>query len=201
MMNMRKIQSRSAMLVAAAAAALIAVTAALGAAVAFSAGPPPPPAVSAVGTHAILTPADQHALSRFTTARLTGAEVIASTDLRAFYRIDNAGGPPCFATGGTGPIAQHFDIIACPSSFPSADHPLLDFTVMHNGAVWRSEGIAADGVAQVGLQTPTGVEDIVNVRSNTYEITTLPSGAVTAVVALDSAGQVIGSIPIDAPGN
>jgi hypothetical protein len=85
------------------------------------------------------------------------------------YRIENSAGPACYAVGDAHPVAAgrqqpaaRLGQILCVPDFPSASRPILDFTVIHGGSsaagdrVWRSEGIAADGVRSIAFQTPDG---------------------------------------------
>jgi len=74
----------------------------------------------------------------------------------------------------------------------------MDFTVMHgSGAVWRSEGIAADGIADVALRTTAGdLIDVTPVANNVYSLSGLPSGRVDALVARDAGGRVLWSEPL-----
>jgi hypothetical protein len=119
-------------------------------------------------------------------------------------RIANADGSACYGVGPAAPTDYRLGQIQCAADFPSAARPLLDFTVVHGGTanlsadrVWRSEGIAADGVADVAFQTASG--EIVNVApvvGNVYSISALPTRHVSTLVARDSQRSVLASIPI-----
>lgn len=104
-----------------------------------------------------------------------------------------------------------FAAVSCAEGFPSQDYPVLDFTVIHGrfeGAgkvaemsVWRSEGVAADGIAEVGFGNSAGeVVGTTPVGNNVYRHATVPTGQFIALVALDAAGNVVSSKPL-APQN
>lgn len=116
----------------------------------------------------------------------------------AFYRID----AECFATGPASPKTQSFGEIICTTQFPSAVHPILDFTVFDSpGAsderptrltVSSSAGFAADGVARVAFVDEAG--DIVAetaVIDNTYSFDPPPSGENLRIAAFSATGERI----------
>jgi hypothetical protein len=117
---------------------------------------------------------------------------------RAFYRID----AECFATGPASPKVETFSQISCTTAFPSAVHPVLDFTIFHSpGAsderptkliVSRSAGVAADGVAKVALVDEAG--DVVAetaVVDNTYIFDPSPPGENLRIAAFSETGERI----------
>ena len=118
---------------------------------------------------------------------------------RAFYRID----AECFATGPAVPTTQSFTQIGCVPQFPSAVHPILDFTVFHNpGAsgerrptrliVYRSAGFAADGVARIAFVDEAGeVVAETPVVGNTYSFAPPPPGEDLRMVAFSATGERI----------
>jgi hypothetical protein len=73
----------------------------------------------------------------------------------------------------------------------SPEWPPTDLTI------GRSEGFAADGVASVGFMTTQGaIVGKTLVRGNTYHHSSVPSGRLAALVALDSADEVVYSVPL-----
>jgi hypothetical protein len=116
----------------------------------------------------------------------------------AFYRID----AECFATGPASPKAQTFSQISCTTQFPSAVHPILDFTVFHGPGtsderpttliVSISAGFAANGVARVAFVDEAG--DVVAetaVIDNTYIFDPAPPGENLRIAAFSATGERI----------
>ena len=121
--------------------------------------------------------------------------LLAVRGARALYRLDRSGAAPCY---GVGPAADvgNVDAVTCTrSAFPTAVHPVLDFSVYEGTrrdtrdlALFRVEGIAADGVAAVEFLRPTGeVALSVPVSENVYATTSVPRGPVKGMAALDNA--------------
>ena len=130
-------------------------------------------------------------------AKVRTAELLAVRGARAVYRLDRAGAAPCY---GVGPAADvgNVDAVTCTrTAFPTAVHPVLDFSVYEGTrrdtrelALFRVEGIAADGVAAVEFLRPTGeVALSVPVTQNVYATSSVPRGAVKGMVAVDKAGK------------
>ncbi|HXF97412.1 MAG TPA: hypothetical protein VNJ46_02235 [Gaiellaceae bacterium] len=126
--------------------------------------------------------------------------LLAASEGRAIYRI----GSDCYGVGELPPTDQRFGSVHCGVEFPSSSHPIVDFTVVHGRFddagkvaemnVWRSEGVAADGVAAVAFRTAAG--EIVGraaVTDNVYRHSTIPEGELVAVVALDASGNILAS--------
>lgn len=119
-----------------------------------------------------------------------------------FYRLTNtAGSANCFAVGPLS-LMHNFTLgqIRCDPSFPSSNMPILDFTNWYQASassaavITRSIGITADGVASVAFEEPDGtLIDTTPVSNDLFEFTKLPTVPVTAIVALDGSGSVIGS--------
>lgn len=146
-------------------------------------------------------PRDELVLQRFAEAGrgIGRIQMMARRGGRAFYRTD----AECFATGPARPTTQSFSQIGCPTKFPSPASPILDFTVFHSpGAgpegrptsltVYRSEGIAADGVAKVAFVDGAG--DVVAetpVVDNTYIFDVPPSGENLRIAAFSTTGERI----------
>lgn len=151
-----------------------------------------------------LTDSDKQQLARLGQT-VTDVAALGTRGGRAYYRIKNTSGPDCYAVG---PAAMNTDYrlgqIECAPDFPSAARPILDFTVVMGGLrpdqpahVFRSEGIAADGVADVGVLTPDGqLVDVHPVVNNIYSIVTPTSRDVSELVARDANGTVIYKLQI-----
>jgi len=129
----------------------------------------------------------------------TAIRQIAERDGRAYFVIDKQDGSHCYASGDVA-AADLFGGIICPRSpgFPSPEQPILDMSVFHGRplnagmpTLWRLEGFAADGVANVGLVTADGtLTALTPVIDNVYiaEGSALPDEPVKEIVALDSNG-------------
>jgi hypothetical protein len=132
-----------------------------------------------------------------------GVELMATRGDRAYYRIV-ATGRTCYGAGPAGPDYR-LGQIGCTSGFPSQSVPILDFSVIHgnmnpdNGTIYsswiyRSEGIAADGVAKVAITDPTGkVIAETPVLDNIYSFGSPPAGKVGALLAFGRTGKLIRS--------
>jgi hypothetical protein len=135
---------------------------------------------------------------------LTSVSLLATRVGRSYYRIENSSGQACYAAGPVVHTSYVLGQIQCAADFPSATRPLLDFTVVHGGTanpsadrVWRSEGIAADGVADVAFLTPSGhLVGVSPVVHNVYSLQSLPAGKVSALVARDAQRSVLQTISI-----
>jgi hypothetical protein len=150
--------------------------------------------------------ADQRALERVgQTGRALGVvSLISDRGGRHYFRVANASGPDCYAVGPAQPVAYRLGQIICAAAFPSAAQPLLDVTVVrqtsHDPAsarVNRSEGFAADGVADVALETDGGaLVSVTPVVNNVYHVSVLPKEHVSRLVARDGAGKIVWSVPL-----
>jgi hypothetical protein len=120
-------------------------------------------------------------------------QLLAVRDGRAFYEVDSARGR-CFAVGSSEAIGDPGGEI-CPAGapFPSADRPVLDFSVYEarSGAdrdqvtIFRIEGFAADGVTAVGvLNRAQRISLRVPVLDNVYVVDPVPPGLTGRVVPL-----------------
>jgi hypothetical protein len=129
--------------------------------------------------------------------------LLAANDGRGLYRI----GSDCYGAGPLGSSANRFGSVSCDVDFPSADHPILNFTVIHGRfddagnvlemKVWRSEGVASDGVEAVAFRTAEGaIVGNAPVTDNVYRHSAIPDGELVALVALDGSGNVIHSKPL-----
>jgi hypothetical protein len=134
---------------------------------------------------------------------VTSVAFLLTRNGRSFYRAQNEPGNACYAVGPATPATSTLGIwslgqIDCKPDFPSATDPVLDFTVLHgSGTVWRSEGVAADGVVDVALQMSDGsLASVTPVVDNVYSLPDIPSASVDALVARDAAGNVVWSEPL-----
>jgi hypothetical protein len=168
-------------------------------------------AVTNAGTFdvtSILTPADQASIERVSTghegqpapASLTGLVLrLRSSGGRAFYRLQNAKGPDCFASGPSVGVGYLLGIVLCAPDFPSLGLPVMDMTYLsdhRDGSVYviRSQGIAADGIASMSLEDLEGnVVAETPVVANTYLFDESPTLPVGALVAYDAAGKELWS--------
>jgi hypothetical protein len=156
-----------------------------------------------VGQPVALTPVDDRALQRFAASGIElGAPSLLSTRHgRSYYRLANATGRPCFAVGPALPVSYRLGQIQCAADFPSAERPVLDFTVLQEATndpasarVVQSEGVAADGVADVAFLTDRGkLVSVVPVVANVYSVTSPPDAHVTTLVGRDANGAVVWS--------
>ena len=130
-------------------------------------------------------------------AKVRGGRLLAVRGTRALYRLDRPGAAPCY---GVGPAVQvgNVDAVTCTrTAFPTAVHPVLDFSVYEGTrrdtrelALFRVEGIAADGVAAVEFLRPNGdVALSVPVAENVYATAAVPRGPIRGMSAVDKAGK------------
>jgi hypothetical protein len=157
----------------------------------------------ASGPAVSLLPIDQRVLAQFAHggADLTTASTLGTRGGRLFYVIANSAGSDCYAVGPAAAVRYTLGQVACNAAFPSASAPLVDFTVVHGGLgkgspghVFRSEGIAADGIAAVGFESADGsLVGVQPVVGNLYASTAPPAEAVHKLVALDSDSKVVWS--------
>jgi hypothetical protein len=131
------------------------------------------------------------------TANVRGGTLLAMRAGRAVYRLDRAHAAPCFGVGPAGDVGN-VDAATCTrKAFPTAAHPVLDFSVyegvrhdVRELSLYRAEGIAADGVAAVQFLRPNGdVALSVPVTQNVYASTDVPRGPIRGLAAVDKAGK------------
>lgn len=145
---------------------------------------------------------DTRALTRLGHPGAT-TRLMAATDERATYRI----GPDCFGVGSVSRSGDRFGAVRCTDDFPSAGRPVLAFITVHGRVddnfkvveerVWRSEGVAADGVSSVAFRTIDGATvGEVPVSNNVYRHSTIPDGELVELVAFDPSGNVVYSEPL-----
>jgi hypothetical protein len=143
-----------------------------------------------------MRPADEAALQRFEESRATGATTLLGIrGERAFYRIGTSSGPTCYAVGPREVGEYRFGQITCAGDFPSAEKPILDFSIVHidlsgRAGITRAEGIAADGISEVAFRSPAGsLVGAMRVRDNIYSGPAI-AAAVSGIVAVDRSGRV-----------
>lgn len=117
---------------------------------------------------------------------------------RAVYRIGTArAGETCFGAGAADQVGRLGQIVCGASGFPSRRLPIRDMSVyqLRRGEkkprLFRLVGVAADGVAEIGLLDTAGrVIARVPVERNVYLLASLPPAA-SAVAALDADGRTV----------
>ncbi len=149
-------------------------------------------------------------MSRFSRRHRAYAVLVAASAVGVVTLLTTFGANAgAAAVGDSRPVAagrepaHRLGQILCVPDFPSASRPLLDFTVIHGGRsdvtqdrVWRSEGIAADGVHEVAFRTPDGrTVGATPVVQNIYSVASVPSERVTDLIAKDAKGSVIAKLP------
>jgi hypothetical protein len=130
-------------------------------------------------------------------APIERGSVLAVRGDRAVYRLARAGGKPCFGVGPATDIGNVDSAICSPGGFPTAGEPILDFSVFESTrrdvrdlALFRAEGLAADGVAAIEFLRPNGKIALrVPVVANVYATRAVPQGAVAGLAAVDEAGK------------
>ncbi len=164
------------------------------------------PAIGNSGTQvAQLLPADLDSLRQIGSSA-TSAGLLGTSNERSFYKV----GENCYGVGPEkgSPASSPERVlgrVVCNKSFPSADMPLLDFSVLHGvqGSdgnptdliVVRSEGFAADGISSVSLRDASG--DIVAttaVVGNTYSFSSVVPQA-KELVAVGRDGNQVATTP------
>ncbi|MFL5945846.1 MAG: hypothetical protein ACJ74D_05520 [Gaiellaceae bacterium] len=137
------------------------------------------------------------------TAKIRTGRVLATRGERALYRLDRGGAAACYGVGPADELGT-VDAVTCTrSAFPTAVHPILDFSVYEGTrrdtrdvALFRAEGVAADGVAAVEFLRPNGdVALSVPVTQNVYATTDVPRGSIKGMAAVDKAGKRIWRSP------
>jgi hypothetical protein len=130
------------------------------------------------------------------------ASLLAVRARRAYYLLETSKGP-CAAVGMPDRPDQ-LGAAQCPEGhFPTAEHPVLDLSVYestsheeHQIGLYRAEGIAADGVAAVQFLRPDGTLALtVPVAGNVYSTTSVPSGPIAGLAAIDKGGRRVWRSP------
>lgn len=122
----------------------------------------------------------------------------------AFYEFGARDGGVCWAFGSA--VKGGLDV-ACSHGPSPLSQPLVDMSIVAfdpaSGATGgihlvSLQGVAADGVAAVGVVTSDGASRTTPAINNVYRMpdADIPSGAVTALVALDASGATVWADPI-----
>jgi len=121
-------------------------------------------------------------------------------DMHFFTALARQGG----VCHGLGTAPGRFAVIACPNenttsdnAFPSETHPILDFSARafdprtgYTERVLSLAGVAADGIAKVGIIDDNGVRHLAPVEYNLYRAP-LPEVGAKALIALDESGREV----------
>ena len=137
------------------------------------------------------------------TAKIRGGSLLATRGPRALYALERANAAPCYGVGPAADLGNVDGVTCTRGAFPTGAHPILDFSVYESTkrnvrelSLYRVEGIAADGVAQVDFLRPNGeVALSVPVAQNVYATTAVPKGPVKGFAAVDKAGKRIWRSP------
>jgi hypothetical protein len=140
---------------------------------------------------------------RMKLATIRTGHVLAVRHGRALYRLELAGGAPCFGAGSASQIGTPGSVICPKGGFPSGGSPVVDFSVYENTqhelrefSLFRVEGVAADGVAAIQFFRPNGdVALTVPVSANVYSAADVPKGPVAGYAAIDKDGRRIWRSP------
>jgi hypothetical protein len=159
-----------------------------------------PGALARISNHGHAVAFRSNALTR--SLEIDEASLLAVRSGRAYYLLQTQAGP-CGAVGRP----DKPDTLAaaqCPQGhFPTADHPVLDLSVYESAthelgtvSLYRAEGITADGVAAVQFLRPDGSAALtVPVSANVYATTSVPTGTIAGVAALDGGGKRVWRSP------
>lgn len=115
-----------------------------------------------------------------------------------FFRL---GDSSCYATGGEDRPPHRLSDVMCSESFPSPSQPVLlsirvdGLSSDDPGRVSFVEGVAADSVAAVAVESAGGVAASARVVANLFRLDNIPSEA-THVVALDADGAAVYRVPL-----
>jgi hypothetical protein len=126
----------------------------------------------------------------------------------SLYVAPNASGASCFASAvaGTG-----IGGVGCPAagttfSFPSDSQPIFDMSISAidpgtgSSTVGGLDGVAADGIAEVGIIGPDGaLTTTTDVQGNVYGRRYSPAVDAKAIVALDARGREVYRKPLLSP--
>jgi hypothetical protein len=128
----------------------------------------------------------------------------------AYYLITRAGGSSCVAVGLLR-NRPHIGSVDCQApgagaEFPSTKRPILDRSMYSVGSASRQwmlvlAGLAADGVARVGVVDAHGRLYSTPTVRHVYYLSDLPDGPLRAIVASDAYGRRIYTLPLQDSGN
>lgn len=150
--------------------------------------------VSKQGKHLQLSKRAALRLARTNVPATKEVFLLATRGDRAFYRVGTPPTSNCYGVGNASSLGV-FDGMRC----SDASAPFIDFSVIEMSRpnpnevkLLRVEGIAADGVASIGVIDVTGkVVARTPVIGNVYSMSSPPKGALRGLAALDAAGDVL----------
>lgn len=133
------------------------------------------------------------------------ASRLARRDSRSFYRLARRDGSVCYSINTTD-VEDHIGGAMCPTTataFPSPARPILDFSLFEATShvrgqlhVVNGQGIAADGVASVGLLDENGRLIVRAPATDNVYALDVPQGQVaTTVAAYADDGTEVARIP------
>lgn len=187
---------------ASAAAAIAAGVVATGRSTPTSPGPPPGLArVSNAGSpvdSSALDAADRRTLE---TSGVTALRALGRTGGLAFFAATGPDGVTCYVTGAGG-RAPRLGSVWCPAistaeAFPSVSLPVLDLSTYAVDAETGTmrpvllAGVAADGIAQVGIRDESGSTQWLPVRDNLFGSSRPALGTAAELVAVDASGATV----------
>lgn len=191
-----------AVLGASATAAIAAVVVTSGRSTATSPGPPPELGrVSNAGSPVDASALDAADRRTLETSGVTALRALGRTGGLAFFAGTGPGGVTCYLTGAGG-RAPRLGSVWCPTAstaeaFPSVSMPVLDLSTYavdaETGALRPVllAGVAADGVAQVGVRDEGGSTQWLRVRDNLFGASRTELGAAAELVAVDASGATV----------
>jgi len=159
-----------------------------------------PGALARISNHGRTVTFRSNALTR--NLRIDEASLLAVRSGRAYYLLQTQNGP-CGAVGRPD-LPDTLAAAQCPQGhFPTAEHPVLDLSVYESAthdlgtvSLYRAEGITADGVSAVQFLRPDGTIAVtVPVSGNVYATTSVPTGPIAGVAALDRSGRRVWRSP------
>jgi len=153
----------------------------------------PSATVSATGKRVKLTSAQALRLRR---SGYGEVYLLATRGGRALYRVRAADGRTCYGVGSAATLGKLGQIGCWRHSLPLMDFSAFEITRDSNEArVIRVEGIAADGIATVGItRTGGSVLGQTEVFHNVYHFDFVPQGGVDGLVGFDTSGNAVGTL-------
>jgi len=130
--------------------------------------------------------------------------LLATRGERRYFSVANKDGTNCYAVGPAQATEYVLGQVMCADGFPSASQPIMDFTVFvqpqsdpTSARIARSEGFAADGVADIAFAASDGkIVAVIPVVNNVYHAVAPTDQYVTRMVAQDANGAEVWSMPL-----
>jgi hypothetical protein len=125
---------------------------------------------------------------------------VAARNGERYLRFSGGDSNDCYGNGavaGALPVGVIKCVNAAPF-FPSASKPILDLSVVEvdsqgSSSFVRVGGIAADGVAQIGIENAAGdIVQTIPVIGNVYDSSAIKAGTVASLVPLNQSGAIAG---------